>query len=529
MKKNTIFAMCIALMGLFAFTACDNTKEEPNPTEKTGNALPYKEKFDQGMGKFTQYSVSGEQVWTYSSKKYVQMSGYVNKKNNANEDWLISPKIDLTNVQKAKLSFDYNASYFDNLQENATVWISLNYTDGDPKKAAWTKLDANIQSKRNWDMLSIDEISLTPYVGKSVTIAFKYLSTAEKAGTWRIKDFEVEEGDADTNDNTGGTEVDGNGTKANPFDVEDVKTLNPQSTTDAVKKAVWVKGYIVGYYNSKPKPAVIESTAPFAENFNLMLAEDKDEKDKTKMICIQLPRGEVRTALGLKDTPANIGKEILVYGDILKYNTFPGVKNTTAYWFVETNTGIEPPTVGDGGKVDLTNDKTNPVASINEDFSTAKDRADIALDGWKVIKVLGDRNWQGKTYTPKGGGETEYYAQASAHKGSSADYEYWMITPPVTVENLTAKTLSFKTAKAYWKETSSLKVYVLKNENGKTTQTEITTAYLAQKSDKDHTFVPSGVVDLSAYTGKIYIGFQYVAKGGDGNSTTFRIDDVEVK
>lgn len=526
MKKKTIFAMLIALVGLFSFTACDNTDKDPKPDIKTGGALPYEEKFDQGMGKFTQYSVSGTQTWTHD-KDYVQMTGYVDKKNNANEDWLISPKIDLTGVKKAKMSFDYNTSFFANLETEATVWLSLDYNGGNPNKAVWTRLEANIQNKKSWDMLSIDDISLTPYVGKQVTIAFKYLSTDKGAGTWRIKNFEVEEGEADTN--TGETDVDGDGTKLNPYDVEDVITLDPKSTTDAVKKTVWVKGYIVGYYNSTPKPAIVENKAPFSENYNLMLAEDKSEKDKSKMICVQLSPGDVRTALGLKDSPTNIGKEILVHGDILKYNTFPGVKNTNAYWFVETNTGIEPPTVGDGGEIDLTNDKTAPVTSINEDFSTIKDRADIALDGWSVFNILGDRNWQGKSYTPKEGGDTEYYAQASAHKGSASDYEYWLVTPPISMDKLAAKTLSFKTAKAYWKETSSLKVYILKNDNGKTTQTEITTANLAKETDKDHTFVPSGSVDLTTYTGTIYIGFQYVAKGGSGNSTTFRIDDVEVK
>lgn len=139
----------------------------------------------------------------------------------------------------------------------------------------------------------------------------------------------------------------GDGTKTKPYSVAEVITLNPQSTTEAVKTAVWVKGYVVGYYNSTPNPAVVEAVAPFTDDVNIMIAANATETDKTKMVSVQLPVGAVRTALGLKTTPAIFGKLILLYGDVMKYNTYPGLKNTAAYWFVEANTGIEPPTAGD--------------------------------------------------------------------------------------------------------------------------------------------------------------------------------------
>ncbi len=146
----------------------------------------------------------------------------------------------------------------------------------------------------------------------------------------------------------------GDGTKTKPYSVAEVITLNPQSTTEAVKTAVWIKGYIVGYYNSTPNPAVVEAVAPFTDDVNIMIAEKATETDKTKMVSVQLPAGAVRTALGLKTTPANFGKLILLYGDVMKYNTYPGLKNTVAYWFVEANTGIEPPTAGDFNVPEMT-------------------------------------------------------------------------------------------------------------------------------------------------------------------------------
>lgn len=139
----------------------------------------------------------------------------------------------------------------------------------------------------------------------------------------------------------------GDGTKAKPYSVTEVITLNPQSTSEATKSGVWTKGFIVGYYNSTPNPAIVEAVAPFTDDVNIMVAAKAGETDKTKMLSVQLPAGAVRTALGLKSNPKLINKEVLLYGDIMKYNTYPGIKNTNAYWMVEANTGIEPPAAGE--------------------------------------------------------------------------------------------------------------------------------------------------------------------------------------
>jgi len=149
-------------------------------------------------------------------------------------------------------------------------------------------------------------------------------------------------------------EATGDGTKALPYSVAEIIALAPTSTTVAVKTAIWMKGYIVGYYNGTPTPTIMETVAPFTDDVNIMLAKDSTETDKTKCVCIQLPAGAVRTALGLKTLPANAKKQILVHGDVMLYNTFPGIKNTNAYWMVAANTGIEAPTGGDFSVPEMT-------------------------------------------------------------------------------------------------------------------------------------------------------------------------------
>ena len=121
------------------------------------------------------------------------MTGYVSSKNNANEDWLISPPINLKNAT-ASMSFVHAGNYFtaSTLTQELTVWISTNYTSGAPSTATWTQLTIpNHVTNTDYTFVNSGDINLNAYVGKNVNIAFKYISTATKAGTWEIKNFMV--------------------------------------------------------------------------------------------------------------------------------------------------------------------------------------------------------------------------------------------------------------------------------------------------------------------------------------------------
>jgi hypothetical protein len=159
-------------------------------------ALPYSEAFSTSKGKFIAINVLGAQVWAMD-RTYIKMSGFVGSSNIANEDWLISPQVDLTKVTKAKMSFDYVTRYFGTLKNEATVWISRNYEEGAPTSATWTQIKTPLPltDKGSWDFSKSGEINLTEYAGDTITVAFKYLSTATKAGTWEIKNFTVVEGE----------------------------------------------------------------------------------------------------------------------------------------------------------------------------------------------------------------------------------------------------------------------------------------------------------------------------------------------
>ncbi|MFM2291167.1 MAG: hypothetical protein RIS29_980 [Bacteroidota bacterium] len=158
--------------------------------------LPYSESFTTSRGKFIAVNVSGAQFWAFDSHGYMNMSGYASPTNYANEDWLISPQIDMTKVTSAKMKFEYVTRYFGVLKNEATVWVSPTYEEGLPSSVTdWKQVKTYpLTDATSWNFSNSYELDLSEYAGKKIAIAFKYLSTNTKAGTWELKNFSVTEG-----------------------------------------------------------------------------------------------------------------------------------------------------------------------------------------------------------------------------------------------------------------------------------------------------------------------------------------------
>ena len=91
-----------------------------------------------------------------------------------------------------------------------------------------------------------------------------------------------------------------------------------------------VEGYIVGYTQSSSKytkdPAKFDDT-------NVAIADSPNETNPDKIMPVQLPKGDVRTAVNVKDHPENIGKKVSLTGTLELYFSNPGLKSVTAYKF----------------------------------------------------------------------------------------------------------------------------------------------------------------------------------------------------
>ena len=160
-------------------------------SDAPSNALFY-ESFTKSIGSFTIKDVNVPSqlpfIWEFSADyKCMKATAYHNAsaKNYASESWLISPDITLPAGSQSYLTFEHAGGYFGKASEEATLWVSKEGGDWQPlvidSKAyptSWTFVSAG-----NWDM--------TPYAGSTIKIAFKYSSTATKAGTWEVRNVAI--------------------------------------------------------------------------------------------------------------------------------------------------------------------------------------------------------------------------------------------------------------------------------------------------------------------------------------------------
>jgi hypothetical protein len=130
-------------------------------------------------------------VWNVDTKYGYVATTYnkTDKKDCDGEGLIISPKIDLSKATAAKLTVSNSGSYFESdakMKEQIGVLIS---TDG----TNWTPLEITtwpVYNKFTWVNSTFD---LAAYAGKAdVQIAFKYIGTATKAGTWEIGTVTIE-------------------------------------------------------------------------------------------------------------------------------------------------------------------------------------------------------------------------------------------------------------------------------------------------------------------------------------------------
>ncbi len=153
------------------------------------------ENFTTTLGSFSAFSVQGDQVWEWD--KYgngcAKMTGHVGSSNLPNEDWLISPAINLTGHTGTKLNINQAANYIDNHWDYMKVFVSSDY-DGSSNPATqghWTEITVT-NKPTGWTFVDSGDLDLSAFDGQSnVHIAFKYISTSSVAATWEIGSVKV--------------------------------------------------------------------------------------------------------------------------------------------------------------------------------------------------------------------------------------------------------------------------------------------------------------------------------------------------
>lgn len=282
----------------------------------------------------------------------------------------------------------------------------------------------------------------------------------------------------------------GDGTEARPYNCAQIIAMNPSSTTAAVESGVWVRGYIVGYYEDYEAHFQTSTT----QRANILISDVLNPTDKAQTVCVQLLASTpARNALNLVDNPGNLGKQVELLGDVMKYNTLPGIKNTTSYKLNGQEGGGDTPTPGQ--------------ALFSQTFKESQ--GDFTIHNVELSPSLSYVWSHDASYG---------YMKASAFLGQSYASSSWLVSPLLDLTAAQNPTLTFDHVTNKFPDIATAKqqVSLAISVDGGDWQT---VAIPNWSTNADWTFVNAGTIDLAAYAGKkIKVGFHYTSTDGVSGS-----------
>lgn len=306
---------------------------------------------------------------------------------------------------------------------------------------------------------------------------------------------------------------DSKGNQDDPYSIEEAIELQGTGA------AGWTKGYIVGSVKAGVSTIVSSEQIIWSKDAEmdntLVIAPSKDCKDISKCLVVELPNGSaLRTYGNLLDNPAVYQATINIYGVFDKYLGTYGITGNTGSTGEFIIDGVTP----------NPNPNVEAVASLYCDFEGYG--ADISTlcsqKGWAIAKTSGDKDWWLREFS------SNTYATATAYKGSNGPWKEWLISPAIDIDKSPKKTLEFITQAAYQAANCGLNVYVLTSQDPSTATKTLLNASMPNIPASGYSdWVNSGTIDLSSFSGVIYIGWEYYADSAT-TSSTYCIDNVNI-
>lgn len=436
----------------------------------------WNEDFDNNLNGIDTVSVLGPQVWVqdvYSGTTYAKMSGYSGSAV-ANEDWLMSPSMDLTNYTSVHMVFNEAINYENGvINDNEEVYISTDYT-GDPTTANWTELTVtNRASGGSWTFVEVDTLDLSAYVGNSnVTVAFKYTSSASNAGTWEI-DY------------------------AHIFGVASMPTPSVSFSASAFTGLNYVEGNGPSDEDTLTISASnIQDSLVFASSTNFELSLDAATYMDTLIV---------------DDTLGSITNlDIYIR---LKSGLTANIYNGNINIF---STGMSAQNISLQGEVMM---PPNPNILWYEDFNP-----DLA--GIDTVSVVGAQKWYHDTY-----GSDANCAVMTGYDGTDLPNEDWLISPVMDFSAHSNIKMAFSEAINY--ESGNIadreEVYVSLDYAGDPSAATWTELTVTGRAPGDSwSFVDVDTINLSAFAGEnsVTVAFKYTSD--TASAGTWEIDHVNV-
>ncbi len=343
--KKLFYSMFAIAMALTTFTSCEdvpapyddpnNTKPEPEVDEN----LIFEESLTKNPGTFTVFTTKGI-AWSFGGS-YAKGTGYNNGTNTESESYLVSPDINLSDVDKAFLEFEYIFAYPTRKGEDK-VLISDNFT-GDPSTTQWTDITGTLTPWSNGDWNTWSKFIYVfgqEYLGKSnIRIALYYYGTPTDSRTWEVKNFKIRKGEPEEEPGPEiPTDLVGDGTQANPYNVASALKVIQAVGSAGTAEEVYVKGKLV-----KIEPGKDGFPNSFG-NVSFYISDDGTESNQLYIYrCFGINGEQITDENYIKK-----GDDLVLVGKLVNFsNNTPEMTSGGKIFSINGQSGPEPTPLAD--------------------------------------------------------------------------------------------------------------------------------------------------------------------------------------
>lgn len=161
----------------------------------------------------------------------------------------------------------------------------------------------------------------------------------------------------------------------------------------------------------------------------------------------------------------------------------------------------------------------------SEDFNEIDYNMNFDYADWTNFAETGTKKWIEREFRDDG------YIQFSSYGSGEASNIGWAISPALDMDAFTGEVLTFKSASNFVDNPSNkLEVFVSSDYDGTNvlaaTWVQIN-ATVADDTTNGYTYVSSGNIDLSSYTGTLHLAFK-VTGNGTSLDGLFQVDKITI-
>ncbi len=292
--KKTFKTLVFAMVGLLALASCEDVPAPYSVPDKNSNTGGNAGGIVEPQGEGT--IVSPFNVAAIVAKIKEMPAGV-----ESTEEYYIKGKVSIVETEPATIT-QYGNHTFKMIDEgdNSTVFTAFQVYG--PGKKKFTSVD---------DIKVGDEVVVC---GKVVNFKGNTPETVGKGAAYVVS-INAAGGGGGSTPPTPSTS-----SKDKPLTVSQAKSASGNN---------YVKGYIVGYVDGQKLEGGATFGVPANAETEILLAETPDETSTDNVIPVQLPVGDIRSALELSAHPDYLKKEVLLYGSLETYFGVPGMKGTS--------------------------------------------------------------------------------------------------------------------------------------------------------------------------------------------------------